>query len=1088
MRNLTLKFVLTVVLGWSLAFAAEAQTLRGGVKDANNQPVIGAAVVVEGTSLGTSTGVDGSFTLNVPDAKTNVLVVSYIGMKTQRIPVNGRTTIEVVMADDATALEDVVVIGYGTVKRRDLTGSVASVTGDKLMQNPVSNVAQALQGQLPGVQVTSQDGRPGASMSIRVRGGGSITQSNEPLFIVDGVQVSDINDIPADNIESIDVLKDAASTAIYGARGANGVILVTTKGGKKDQKTTVRYNMYYQVKEKPEILDVMDAYDYVLYTWAQGMETGKSYADNVAKYFGLGSKYGNHLEDYRNMKSHNYMSDVLRQAYAQSHDISMSTGNEKSQLYATVNYVNDEGSRINSGYRRWGANIKFSHKLAKTLTFDADLRYSDTKLEGTKFDVSTSAYKYRPIDTPLGEDNESYMGQGGDGVALSKNPVDVINNYNNETTRQRLRARGGLTWQPIKGLTAKSELSLSRNWAQTEYWDAGSFASDNTYSEARLSKQSGYGVRWATTVNYEVQGLGEDHSLSVLVGNEVLSSKSDKSEFRGYAYPDSFSKDDAFGMMNMYDDKVKRHTYTNTIGTPDHTTSFFGRVNYGYKGKYLFTATFRADGSSKFAENNQWGYFPAAAAAWRISDEKFMENTRDWLDNLKLRLSYGTSGADNIDSSLWRGTWKTSSNAAGETIFAPGDMQPNPDLKWETTTSRNLGIDFSMWNGRLRGSIDGYWNSTDDILMKVPTDPSSGYSYQFRNVAETSNKGIEVALGVDLIRKKDFNLAFNMTYSFNKNNIEAIDDTVLADTHTGWGSTARFPNYDYVIRVGMPVGTVMGFVADGFYTTDDFIYENGIYTLKEGVPDLSNALVSYQNTDLTKHVPTTLDSKGKEVPAQIAYPGMPKFKDIDDNGVLDLNDEAIVGEMMAQHSGGFSLSGNWKNLDFSAAFTYQIGGKVYNANAMQSLWGNKDNNLGSNHLAVASGCYQIYGVDANGDLGLVWDPAQLDAMNVHASQPMAHSQFALVSSDFIEDASYLRLQNLTIGYSLPSKWLKKVKIEKVRVYFTGSNLFCLSGYSGLDPEVNTNFDAGGDGFPTPNYDYNAYPKTRTYTFGLNVTF
>ena len=1082
MKNFTLKLVLTVVLGWCFAFAAEAQTVRGVVKDAAGEPVIGAAVIVEGTTLGASTGVDGSFTLNVPDAKNNVLVVSYIGMTEARVAVAGKTSIEVTLQEDATGIEDVVVIGYGTVKRRDLTGSVASVTGEKLAANPVANIAQALQGQLPGVQVTSQDGRPGAGMAIRVRGGGSITQSNEPLFIVDGVQVSSIDDIPADNIESIDVLKDAASTAIYGARGANGVILVTTKGGQKDQKTTVRYNGYYQIKSKPEILDVLDAYDYVLYTWSQGMETGTGYADNVAKYFGLGSKYGNNLEKYKNVKAHNYVNDLMETAYAQSHDVSMSTGNEKTNLYATINFLEDEGIRIKSGFRRWNANIKFSHKLAKTLTFDADVRYSDTKREGTQYGLSTSAFHYRPIDNPFGEDFESHMGQGGANVAPSMNPLAVLDNYTEVSTNQRVRARGGLTWQPFKGMTAKSEISLNRNWSETKTWDAGSEASGNAYNTAKLSKGDGYGLRWATTLNYEVQGLGEDHSLSILAGNELLASKSNSSAFTGYDYPKEFSMDDAFGMMNMYGTggfktAGQLSNWSNNIGTPSKTVSFFGRANYSFKGKYLLTATFRADASSKFAENNQWGYFPAAAAAWRISDEGFMENTRDWLDNLKLRLSYGTSGADNISASLWKGTWKTSTNAAGETIYLPGDMKPNPDLKWETTVSRNLGVDFSFWNGRLRGAIDGYWNSTNDILMKVPTDASSGYSYQFRNVAETSNKGIEVALGADLVRKKDFNLSLNVTYSFNKNNIEAIEENALADAHTGWGSTARFPNYDYVIRVGQPVGTVMGFVADGFYTTDDFTYADGVYTLKPGVPDITASLVSYQNTDLAKHT----------AEGQLAYPGMPKFKDLDGNGKLDLSDETIVGEMMAKHSGGFTLNGNWKGLDFSAAFTYQIGGKVYNANAMHTLWGNKDNNLGANHLALVADCYKIYGVDANGDLGLVWDPAQLDAMNVNASQPMAHSQFALVSSDFIEDASYLRLQNLTVGYSLPSKWLKKIKIEKIRLYFTGSNLFCLSGYSGLDPDVNTG--AGGvDGFPTPNYDYNAYPKTRTYTFGLNVTF
>ncbi len=1078
MKNITLKFVLTAVLGWCLAFAAEAQTLRGVVKNANNEPVIGAAVVVEGTTLGASTNVDGSFELKVPDAKSNVLVVSYIGMKTMRVPVAGKTTIDIVMEEDATALEDVVVIGYGTVKRRDLTGSVASVTGDKLAMNPVSNVAQALQGQLPGVQVTSQDGRPGASMSIRVRGGNSITQSNDPLFIVDGVQVSSIDDIPADNIESLDVLKDAASTAIYGARGANGVILITTKGGKREEKTTVRYNMYYQVKEKPEMLDMMDAYDYVLYTWSQGLETGASYAANVAKYFGVGSANGNNLAAYRNMAAHNYMDDVLRSSGQWNHDLSISGGTEKTQLYAAINYLDDDGARINSGFRRWNTNFKITQQLAKSLTFNADLRYSDTKLDGTKFDVASSARTYRPIDNPLGEDNAGLMGQGSDSVDPGKNPVDIINNYTNVTETQRIRAMGGLTWQPVKGLTLKSELSLSRNWAETKYWDAASSASSQTFNEARLTKKDGYGVRWATTINYQVQGLGEDHDLSILAGNEVLSSKSNSSEFRGYGYPGEFTMNNAFGMINMNDDAVKKSTFTNTIGTPSHTQSWFGRLNYSYKGKYLFTATFRADGSSKFAPNNQWGYFPAAALAWRISDESFMAGTKDWLDNLKLRVSYGTSGADNIDASLWQETWKTSTNAAGATIYVPGDMQANPDLKWETTTSRNLGLDFSMWNGRLRGSIEGYWNSTKDILMKVPTDASSGFEYQYQNVAETSNKGVEIGIGVDIVRKKNFNLSLNITHSYNKNKIEDLNENALADAHTGWGSTARYPYYDYVIRKGQPVGTVMGYIADGFYTPADFDYANGVYTLKPGVPDIANDLVSYQNLALNDH----------RAPGQIAYPGMPKFKNVNGDEVISGADETIIGKMQAKHSGGFTLNGNWKNLDFSASFTYQIGGKVYNANAMHSLWGNKDNMLGQNRLDIVANAYRIYDVDANGDLGLVWDPDQLNAMNVNAAYPMAHSQYALCSSQFIEDASYLRLQNLTVGYTLPSKWLKKIHIQKIRVYFTGSNLFCLTGYSGLDPDVNSNFNAGGNGFPTPNYDYNSYPKTRTYTFGLNVTF
>ncbi len=1084
MKNFTLKFVLTVVLGWSLAFAAEAQTLRGGVKTAKGEPVIGAAVVVEGTSLGISTNVDGSFELKVPDAQKAVLVVSYIGMKTQRVAVAGKTQIDVVMEEDNTTLEDVVVIGYGTVKRRDLTGSVASVTGDKLAMNPVSNVAQALQGQLPGVQVTSQDGRPGASMSIRVRGGNSITQSNDPLFIVDGVQVSTIDDIPADNIESLDVLKDAASTAIYGARGANGVILITTKGGKRAEKTTVRYNMYYQVKENPEMLEMMDAYDYVLWTWSYATAYNENMGKGVAKYFGLGSANGNHLNEYKNVAAHNYANDLMRTAGSWNHDISISGGNENTQLYATVNYLDDEGIRINSGFRRWNANFKITQKLAKSLTFNADLRYADLKVEGTKFDLATSARSYRPIDNPLGagdpEENAAAFGNGSGNVEeKGSDPMKIVEDNVSIRNTQRIRATGGLTWQPVKGLTAKTELSLSRNWSERQEWNGGYTGDDRT---AKLTQTRGYGVRWATTVNYEVQGLGDNHSLSILAGNEVLASKSNESNITGVGYPDGFTMSQAFGQLNMTgygQGTAGKDTFSNKIGVANRTLSWFGRVNYSYKGKYIFTATFRADGSSKFAPNNQWGYFPAAAAAWRISDENFMAGARDWLDNLKLRVSYGTSGSDGISSSLWKGTWGTKSiTVDGEkiSVYNPGDMKPNPDLKWETTTSRNLGLDFSMWNGRLRGSIDGYWNSTDDILMKVPTDASSGYSYQYQNVGETSNKGFEIALGADLVRKKDFNLSLNVTYSYVKNTVEKVDDRVNADSHTNWGSSMRVPNFDYIIRAGQPVGYVQGFLSDGYYTVDDFTYANGVWTLKQGVPD-------------TKDIVNYAGGENFQLAAgQTAFPGMVKFRDVTGDGIVNGDDVAPIASMQAKHTGGITLNGNWKNLDFSAAFTYQIGGKVYNANAMHAMMGNKDNSLGANRLSIVSDCFRIYDVDTQGDLYAVTTPDELAALNRNAKYALPYSEYGLVDSRFIEDASYLRLQNLTIGYSLPSKWLKKIHIQKLRVYFTGSNLFCISGYSGLDPDVNTNYNAGGNGFPTPNYDYNSYPKARTYTFGLNVTF
>lgn len=1066
----------TFLLSMICLFAfAQGKQIQGVVKDATGEPMIGVNVLVKGTANGSITDLDGKFT--IPDVKSSdVLVVSYIGFLSQEIPVGSQTSFNVILKEDSETLDEVVVIGYGTVKRRDLTGSVASVTGEKLAANPVSNVAEALQGQLPGVSVTAQDGRPGATMSIRVRGGNSITQSNDPLFIVDGVQVSSIDDIPADNIESIDVLKDAASTAIYGARGANGVILVTTKSA-KEGRPVVKYNMYYQIRTTPEVLEGMDAYDYVYNTWAYATAYSDSYGDNVAKYFGLGSKYGNHLEEYRNMSAHNYANDVMQTAGSWNHDLSLSGGNEKTKYYASLNYLDAEGTRINSGFSRWNVNFKISQKINKQLTFDADLRYNEVEIDGAKFD--NASYRFRPIDTPLGEDSPNLMGQGDSNVDPTFSPINIINNYTTNTKRQRIRARGALTWNIIEGLTARTELSLSRNWTKKKEWNAGNDPGESSYSVAELTQNDGYDVRWATTLNYAVQGLGDNHSLDFLLGNEMLASKSDESYIKGAGYPAGFTMDDAFGMMNMTDSSLGQDQFKNTIDTPSHTLSWFGRVNYSFLGRYLLTATFRADGSSKFAPNHHWGYFPAAAVAWRISDEPFMENTRTWLDNLKLRLSYGTSGSDNIDPSLWRETWQTENiivNGQPTTVYKPGDMMGNEDLKWERTISRNLGIDFGFLKNRIRGSLDVYWNTTKDILMKVPIEASVGYSYQFQNVGQTSNKGVELALGVDLVRSKDFNLTLNATYNFNKNNIDKLSDSALADNHTGWGSSMRVPYYDYIIREGEPVGLIQGFKSLGFYTVDDFTYANGVYTLKPGIPDVQT-IVNY---------PSGIKPLTPE--GQNAYPGAAKFEDVSGDGVVNGDDATIIGHTMPKHTGGFTLSANYKSIDFSAGFTYQIGGDVYNANAMHSMMGNKDTSFGQNRLEFVKDTYKNYGIDANGDIYLVTDPAELTALNANAKYPNFFSEYGIASSDFIENASYLRLQTLTIGYTFPQKWMQKIKVSNLRIYFTGSNLFHIAGYSGLDPDVSADMEAGEDGFPTPNYDYNAYPKARTFTFGLNLTF
>lgn len=429
---------------------------------------------------------------------------------------------------------------------------------------------------------------------------------------------------------------------------------------------------------------------------------------------------------------------------------------------------------------------------------------------------------------------------------------------------------------------------------------------------------------------------------------------------------------------------------------------------------------------------------------------------------------------------LTKETWETEQiTVDGETIttYVPGDMLKNEDLKWETTISRNTGLDFGFLNNRISGSLDAYWNTTKDILMKVPVDPTAGYSYQFQNVAQTSNKGFELALNIDLIRKKDFNLNVTASYNYNHNNIDKLSDEALADTHTGWGSSMRVPYYDYVIRKGEPVGLIQGFKAKGYYTVDDFNYANGVYTLKSGIPDIK-AIVNY---------PTNVTSGFSLADGQTAFPGCVKFEDVTGDGTVNGDDVTYIGETMPQHTGGFTFNASYKQFDFSAGFAYQIGGSVYNAIAMHSMMGNKDNSLGSNRLSFIKDTYKVYDIDDNGNLALVTDPDALNTLNANAKYALNYSEYGIASSQFIEDASYLRLQNLTVGYSLPKNLIDKIGIQNLRFYFTGANLFCLTGYSGLDPDVNTDTD-GVDGFPTPNYDYNSYPKARTYTLGLNVTF
>lgn len=1058
------------------------QKISGTVLDASGQAVIGAGVVVEGTTNGVVVDLDGNWALTVPTGSN--LVVSCIGYVDQKFTVQaGRDKYDVVLQESSTMLDETVVIGYGTVKVRDLTGSVAAVSS-KDLEVPVASVGEALQGKMAGVVVSLNDATPGAEPQIRVRGAKSITQTNNPLYIVDGFPVSSLVNVPSDQIKSINVLKDAAATAIYGSRGAAGVVIVTTKSAVEGQ-TQVTYNGFVQIKDSSSsVRDVMDTYDYLKFTLGYAKDYNTDMYQNMRKYFGIGAENGNHYADYAGVKAHNWQEDLYKTGISHSHNLTISNGTKKNRTMFSLNFLNDDGTVINSYFKRINASLKTIEKLSDT--FDVELNVSYSYRQNRADPRLASAFRYKPLDTVFGDESVvGGFGAGYDGyISDAANPVELTWNQQNTSYSHNFRGIAAANWTPLKGLKLRSEIGLSKNFSKTEGYVAGYGTTTNS---ASLYKGESGDLHWTNTVSYELPLNTELHRADVMVGSEWIANNGEWMQYYAELFPSYFDRDRTLAMLAQ---GTKNNAFTQSVNLPGHSLSFFGRANYTLLDKYMFTFTMRADGSSRFAPNNHWGYFPAGAFAWRVIDEPFMANTKDWLSNLKLRLSYGVTGSDAISSNLWKESWSLSTGATNYTIsdnrtdtntgygypYQPGSMAPNPDLKWESTVSRNLGVDYGFLDERIYGTVEGYWSTTYDLLMPVSVKSASGYSYQFQNMGTVSNKGLELSIGGDIVRSKDFTLSANFIYNYNVNRIEKLSNTVTANTYGQWVNSEHNPSAgEYFLREGVAIGSITGFAYDGWYTTDDFNYDptTGIYTLKEGIPDWS--MDSYS---------TSL----KRASGQMAFPGAAKVKDLDGDGAITEADTYELGAMTPPSTGSFNLSGRWKNLDFSANFNYVIGGHLMNYWSLMSTYGAKDNYFGANRLAFVSEAYSPYRWN-NGDLELVSDPAELDAMNANATMHSPTSMKGLLFDRWLEDASYLRLKTVTVGYTLPKSISSKVGMKNIRAYFTASNVFTLTKYTGLDPEVNTNSSRsmGGSNFPTPGVDNNAYPMARTYTIGLNIT-
>lgn len=1087
----------------TMAFA-QSSRITGIIKDSKGEPLIGASILVKGSKTGSITDLEGKYSLsNVKPG--DVLVVSYIGYEPQEIKVGSQKNLSVILKEVQNNLDELVVIGYQTVRRKDLTGSVASVTGKSVSASPVANVAQALQGKLPGVNVMSQDGRPDATVSIRVRGGGSISQSNDPLILVDGISVSSISDIPADQVESVDVLKDASSTAIYGARGANGVILITTKGAKSG-KIRVSYNGYVKFNTPTKYLDVLNPYEYLKYVWANAAANGDAYRTPFEKLYGLGENAGKNtggIESYRGMKSDDIQKDVYNSSISHNHDFSINGGSEKTKFLFTVNYMDEQGMKINSYAKRANVSLKVDQKLLDNLTFSLDTRYVDYRTMGNEGTTNgagsllSSAYRFRPIALnhilgdldALQEGNMEQYGKQSQWDRYS--PVNRISDYEPFNINQRLRATASINWNILKYLTYHTDFTYNQNWGQMKYWSGAIYNGyiDDTTGEKLYAgavdyrKSDGWGLRWTNTVNFD-QTFNKIHRLNILVGHEVTNSGGSNLRVSANHFPANFTKDNAFAMINQYDIQHGTSSFSSAIDTPSRILSFFGRANYSLLDRYLLTVTFRADGSSKFSPDHRWGYFPAAALAWRISEESFMKELT-WLDNLKLRLSYGEVGNDGISSNLWSQTWTSETDRRWQYVmnnkYLPtydltSSSMANRDLKWETTITRDVGIDFSLFKSRLTGTIDLYWNTTKDLLMRTTMPGITGFTSTYANIGQTSNRGLEVSLQGIIFQNNDWNISAGFNINFNRGKVDKLADNVTGLYGTNWASASTYPTMDYILVKGKPVGQVRGLVYDGFYTPNDFIYENGKYTLKEGIADVGNIIGTVHGIG------------SNERPAgQTAYPGVIKYKDLNDDGVIDEKDVKVIGDTNPKHTGGFNIQANYKGFDLGLYFNWSYGNKIYNVNKLASLYGYKEIGVYENKLGILRNSYQIYDV-VNGQLVRLQTPEDLNAANAHATLPLAYNENGVSSTLGIEDGSFLRLNTLTLGYTFPTNRMKKIGVSNLRLYGTIYNVFTLTGYSGLDPEVSANTQQNSSIYPTTGLDWGSYPRSRSFVIGINLSF
>lgn len=1034
------------------------RTVTGKILNSQGEPLEGASVTVNGQSKGTTTNEAGSFTLTVDSSKVQQLEVSFTGYLTKTIKLTAANNYTIRLEDEVKGLNDVLVIGYGTSRRKDLTGSVADVKMKDLQKAPVSSFDQALGGRLAGVQVTSVDGQPGVDINIVIRGGNSITQSNAPLFVIDGFPMEnpDNSVLNPDDIASIEVLKDASSTAIYGARGANGVIIITTKQGKAGN-AVVTYNGWYGQQKAIRKQEMMSPYEFVRYQLDLNPVTAAAiYLDG-----------GRTLESYRDVKGIDWQDQVLRTANIQNHSIAVRGGTDKTKYSFSGNIMTQDGILLNSGFNRYQGRFQIDQRLGKDFKTGVNVNYTHTKRFGQLSNQTTdnlngassgnassyifySVWGYRPVSG--GDDSQLFEDPFDEDITsttdLRVNPVINLKNQYNYQFRNTLYANAFLEYTFLKDFKLRVAGGITENELRSERFNNSQTAAGSPYT----TYGANFGINGSIANSFVHSWLNENtitynktfnskHRLNAIGGFTIQ-----RNESEGNGYTAILLPNESLGIKGLEEGTLYASTNTGSYST---MASFLGRVNYTFNSKYLFTVSYRADGSSKFASGKRWGYFPSAAFAWQLGDEDFIQKIKA-ISDAKVRVSYGITGNNRVSdfaylSVLRQNVGANSGNTNSGYFFnnefvqgtVPTDVG-NENLVWERTAQLDLGLDIALFGNRIGLTIDYYKKKTNDLLLDATLAASQGYGSAFKNIGAVSNRGLEFTLNTVNIETKNFTWSSNFNIAFNRNRVDELnyDQSSLATRVGSWSS--NFNATPYIALPGRQVALFYGYIFDGLYQFEDFDQlSNGTYVLKP-----------------------TVQNNGED--ASTIKPGFIKYKDINGDGIINANDQTIIGNPIPEHIGGFSNNFRYKQFDLNVFFQWSYGNDVLNANKI-----------------VFEGAEKRANVNMLAEYANRWTPE-----NTGSTLPVAGGYGPnFYSTRNIEDGSFLRLKTVSIGYNLPASVIKRLKIKEARVYTSAQNIITWTNYSGVNPEVSVR-----DSPLTPGFDWSAYPTARTITLGLNVTF